>query len=68
MIMKNYHLKKFKIIIGPCSADRHDAVLDYIHRLADVQKEVENKILIIPRIYTGKPRTCLLYTSDAADD
>ena len=48
---------KFLLIIGPCSADRHDAVLDYIHRLADVQKEVENKILIIPRIYTGKPRT-----------
>ena len=48
---------KFLLIIGPCSADRHDAVLDYIHRLADVQKEVEDKILIIPRIYTGKPRT-----------
>lgn len=48
---------KFALIIGPCSADRADSVLDYIHRLADIQKEVEDKILIIPRIYTGKPRT-----------
>ncbi|MBR7072362.1 MAG: 3-deoxy-7-phosphoheptulonate synthase [Eubacterium sp.] len=48
---------KFLLIIGPCSADRADSVLDYINRLADVQKEVEDKILIIPRIYTGKPRT-----------
>ena len=48
---------KLALVIGPCSADRADSVLDYIHRLADVQKEVEDKILIIPRIYTGKPRT-----------
>ncbi|MDE5964938.1 MAG: 3-deoxy-7-phosphoheptulonate synthase [Eubacterium sp.] len=48
---------KFLLIIGPCSADRADSVLDYIHRLAEVQKEVEDKIIIIPRIYTGKPRT-----------
>lgn len=48
---------KFVLVIGPCSADRPDSVLDYIHRLADVQKEVEDKIIIIPRIYTGKPRT-----------
>jgi 3-deoxy-7-phosphoheptulonate synthase len=48
---------KFALIIGPCSADRADSVLDYIHRLAEIQKEVEDKILIIPRIYTGKPRT-----------
>ena len=48
---------KFLLVIGPCSADRHDAVLDYIHRLAMVQTDVEDKILIIPRIYTGKPRT-----------
>ena len=45
------------MVIGPCSADRPDSVLDYIHRLAEVQKQVEDKILIIPRIYTGKPRT-----------
>ncbi len=48
---------KFALIIGPCSADRADSVLDYIGRLAEVQKQVEDKIQIIPRIYTGKPRT-----------
>jgi 3-deoxy-7-phosphoheptulonate synthase len=48
---------RFIIIIGPCSADRGDAVLEYIHRLAEVQKRVEDKILLIPRVYTGKPRT-----------
>lgn len=48
---------KFLLIIGPCSADRPDSVLDYISRLALIQPEVEDKILIIPRIYTGKPRT-----------
>ena len=48
---------KFVLVIGPCSADRADSVLDYIHRLSEVQKQVEDKILIIPRIYTGKPRT-----------
>lgn len=45
------------LIIGPCSADREDAVLDYITRLRDVQERVADKILIIPRIYTNKPRT-----------
>ncbi len=48
---------KFILIIGPCSADREDAVMDYIHRLKRVQDEVADKILIIPRIYTNKPRT-----------
>ncbi len=48
---------KFVLVIGPCSADREDSVLDYIHRLARVQEEVKDKIVIIPRIYTGKPRT-----------
>ena len=48
---------KFILIIGPCSADKVDSVMDYIHRLVEVQKQVEDKILIIPRIYTGKPRT-----------
>lgn len=48
---------KFLLIIGPCSADREESVLDYVHRLAEVQKEVGDKIIIIPRIYTGKPRT-----------
>ncbi len=45
------------LIIGPCSADREDAVLDYISRLAAVQEKVKKEILIIPRIYTNKPRT-----------
>jgi 3-deoxy-7-phosphoheptulonate synthase len=45
------------LIIGPCSADREDAVLEYIHRLVPVQEKVKDKILIIPRIYTNKPRT-----------
>ena len=48
---------KFLMIIGPCSADREDAVLEYIHRLAKLQEQVADKILIIPRIYTNKPRT-----------
>ena len=48
---------QFILIIGPCSADREDSVLDYICRLAKVQEKVKDKIIIIPRIYTGKPRT-----------
>lgn len=48
---------KFLLIIGPCSADREDAVMDYITRLAKVQEKVKDKIIIIPRIYTNKPRT-----------
>ena len=48
---------KFLLIIGPCSADREDAVLDYINRLAGVQDKVKDKIILIPRIYTNKPRT-----------
>lgn len=48
---------KFLLIIGPCSADSEDSVLDYISRLRGVQEKVKDKILIIPRIYTGKPRT-----------
>ena len=45
------------LIIGPCSADREDAVLDYIYRLRNVEEKVKDKILIVPRIYTNKPRT-----------
>ena len=45
------------LVIGPCSADREDAVLEYITRLAKLQERVSDKILIIPRIYTNKPRT-----------
>lgn len=48
---------KFLLIIGPCSADRSDSVLDYVGRLALVQGEVADKLILIPRIYTGKPRT-----------
>ena len=42
---------RFVLVIGPCSADRADAVLEYIHRLSEVQKEVEDKIFIVPRIW-----------------
>ena len=49
--------EKFILVIGPCSADREDAVIDYIHRLRIVQDKVADKIIIIPRIYTNKPRT-----------
>jgi 3-deoxy-7-phosphoheptulonate synthase len=48
---------KFILIIGPCSAHDEDAVCDYIGRLAKVQEDVQEKIIIIPRIYTNKPRT-----------
>ena len=48
---------KFVLVIGPCSADREDAVIDYIHRLRRVQDKVSDKIIIVPRIYTNKPRT-----------
>lgn len=48
---------KFLVIIGPCSADHEDAVCDYICRLARVQEKVEDKLVLIPRVYTNKPRT-----------
>ena len=48
---------KFVLVIGPCSADNEDSVMDYIGRLRTVQEKVADKILIIPRIYTNKPRT-----------
>lgn len=48
---------KFLVIIGPCSADNEDAVCDYINRLAKVQDKVSDKIILVPRIYTNKPRT-----------
>jgi len=49
--------RKFLLVIGPCSAHNEDAVCDYIGRLARVQARVADKIIIIPRIYTNKPRT-----------
>lgn len=45
------------MIIGPCSADREDAVIDYVSRLARLQKELQERFVIIPRVYTSKPRT-----------
>ncbi len=48
---------KFILVIGPCSADDREAVLDYIGRLRSLEDKVRDKILIIPRIYTNKPRT-----------
>ncbi|MBQ4037258.1 MAG: 3-deoxy-7-phosphoheptulonate synthase [Clostridia bacterium] len=48
---------KFLLVIGPCSADNRDAVLAYLERLAKLRERVEEKLLIVPRIYTNKPRT-----------
>ena len=48
---------KFMLIIGPCSADHEDCVIDYISRLRPVQDKVREKVIIVPRIYTNKPRT-----------
>ena len=48
---------KFLVIIGPCSADKEEPVMDYIHRLAKVNEQTKDKLILIPRIYTNKPRT-----------
>lgn len=48
---------KFLVIIGPCSADREDAVCEYVQRLGKVSEKVSDKLILIPRIYTNKPRT-----------
>ena len=48
---------KLLLVIGPCSADREDAVIDYVKRLRKVQEDVKEQIVIVPRIYTNKPRT-----------
>ena len=48
---------KFILIIGPCSADHRDPVLEYVSRLRKIEEKVKDKIIIIPRIYTNKPRT-----------
>ena len=48
---------KIALIVGPCSADNEDSVMDYISRLAKVQEKVKDRIFIVPRIYTNKPRT-----------
>jgi len=49
--------EKFLVIIGPCSADNEDAVCEYVSKLARLQDEVKEKLILIPRIYTNKPRT-----------
>lgn len=48
---------KFLVIVGPCSADNEDAVCEYVSRLAKVNDKVNDKLILIPRIYTNKPRT-----------
>ena len=48
---------KFLVIVGPCSADKEDSVCDYVSRLAKVQEKVSDRLILIPRIYTNKPRT-----------
>ena len=48
---------RLMLLIGPCSADREDAVLDYLTRLRGLQEKVKDKILLVPRVYTNKPRT-----------
>ena len=49
--------RRFLVIIGPCSADREDAVLEYMGRLQEINRQVQDRLLIIPRVYTNKPRT-----------
>ncbi len=48
---------KFLVIVGPCSADNEDAVCEYTNRLAEVQEKVADRLVLVPRIYTNKPRT-----------
>lgn len=47
---------KFLVIIGPCSADNEDAVCEYVSRLARINEKVNDKLILIPRVYTNKPR------------
>lgn len=48
---------RFLVIIGPCSADREDAICEYVGRLAKLEEEVRERLVLVPRIYTNKPRT-----------
>lgn len=48
---------KFLVIIGPCSADNEDSVCEYTNRLAAIQEKVAERLILVPRIYTNKPRT-----------
>ena len=49
--------RRMVLIVGPCSADREDAVLDYCTRLASLQEQVKERLVLVPRVYTNKPRT-----------
>ena len=55
-ILTGYDKRKL-VIVGPCSADREDSVMEYITRLAGLAEKVSDKLFIVPRVYTGKPRT-----------
>ena len=57
---------KFLVIIGPCSADNEESVSDYVNRLVKVQEKTKARLILVPRIYTNKPRTTGL-TSSACD-
>ena len=48
---------KFLVIVGPCSADNEEAVCEYVNRLSRLNEEVSDRLILIPRIYTNKPRT-----------
>ncbi len=48
---------KFLVIVGPCSADNQDAVLEYTQRLSKLNEKLKEKLVLIPRVYTNKPRT-----------
>lgn len=48
---------RFIVVVGPCSADNSDSVLEYVRRLAEVNQKVKDRLFIIPRVYTNKPRT-----------
>ena len=49
--------ERFLLVIGPCSADREDAVLEYMYRLARLREKTQDKLFLVPRVYTNKPRT-----------
>jgi 3-deoxy-7-phosphoheptulonate synthase len=55
-VFENKSSKKI-LVIGPCSADNEDAVMEYVYRLSRVQEQVKDQLILIPRIYTNKPRT-----------
>ena len=48
---------KFVVLVGPCSADNEDSVCDYVSRLTKIQEDVKDQVILVPRIYTNKPRT-----------